>query len=184
MFNWTIMLLFMFLPILFLVIAFVLFKRKTMNLLMKFIPAWNKRYVICHMTYKAGLKEVYNVIPNPSGLTQVGKYSYLLSDKYIALTFMKRNHFVLNESDSIPKSFEKYNKQAIIFQSAEIQTALDNNVMEYLFSKKKELLIIGLFVIATISMLALIYNIIALNELKTIMNAHVTIVQEIAPKLP
>ena len=184
MFNWTIMLLFMFLPILFLVIAFVLFKRKTMNILMKLIPAWNKRYVVCHMTYKAGLKDVYNVIPNPSGLTQVGKYSYLLSDKYIALTYLKRNHFVLNESDSIPKSFEKYNKRAIIFQSAEIKTALENFVMEYLFSKKKEILIIGLFIIATISMLALIYNIIALNEIKNIMIAHVTIVQEIAPKIP
>jgi hypothetical protein len=94
---------------------------------------------------------------------------------------MKRNHFVLNESDSIPKSFEKYDKQAVIFQSAEIQTALDNNVMEYLFSKKKELLIIGLFIIATISMLALIYNIIALNELKTIMKAHIETVLPLAP---
>ena len=181
MFNVTIMLLFMFLPIFLLVVAFVLFKRKTMNLLMKFIPAWNKRYVICHLTYKAGLKDVFNVIPNPAGLTQVGAYSYLLSDKYVAITFMKRNHFVLDEANSIPKSFDEYDKQAVIFQSAEIQTALDNNVMEYLFSKKKELLIIGLFIIATISMLALIYNIIALNELKTIMKAHLETVQPLAP---
>jgi hypothetical protein len=149
---------------------------------MSFIPAWNKRYVVCHVCYKAGLSDIYKVIPNLKGLTQVGNFSYLLTDKYITLTYKKRNHFVLNESDSIPKSFEQYNKQAIIFQSAEIQTALDNNVMEYLFSKKKELLIIGLFVIATISMLALIYNVIALNELKNLIVAHTSIVQEIAPK--
>jgi hypothetical protein len=184
MFNWTIMLLFMFLPILFLVIAFVLFKRKTMNLLMKFIPAWKKRYVVCHMNYQAGMKDIYNVIPNQSGLTQVGKYSYDLAEKYVALTYMKRNHYVLDEENAIPKNYEKYDKNEIIFQAAEIQTALDNNVMEYLFSKKKELLIIGLFIIATISMLALIYNIIALNELKGLMNAHISIVQEVAPKIP
>jgi hypothetical protein len=181
MFNMTIMLLFMFLPILFLVIAFVLFKRKTMNILMKVIPAWNKRYVVCHMTYMAGMKDIFNVIPNPAGLTKVGNYSYLLNEKYVALTYMKRNHYVLQEADSIPKSFEAHDQNAIIFQSAEIQTALDNNVMEYLFSKKKELLIIGLFIIATISMLALIYNIIALNELKTILTAHVTIIRPLAP---
>lgn len=181
MFNVTIMLLFMFLPILFLVVAFVLFKRKTMNLLMTFIPAWNKRYVVCHVIYQAGLKDVFNVIPNQSGLTLVGKYSYLLEEKYIALIYKKRAHYVLDEADSIPKTFNAHDKDAIIFQAAEIQTALDNNVMEYLFSKKKELLIIGLFIIATISMLALIYNIIALNELKTIMKAHVAVVLPIAP---
>lgn len=182
MFNWTIALLFMFLPIAVLVIAFVVFKRKTNNLLMRIIPAWNKRYVVCHVMYQAGMKEVYNVIPNQSGLTQVGKYSYLLTEKYITLTFMKRNHFVLNEADSIPKSFEAYDKKSVIFQAAEIQTALDNNVMEYLFSKKKEILIIGLFIIATISMLALIYNIIALNELKTLISSQTTVVQAIVPK--
>jgi hypothetical protein len=171
----------MFLPIAILVIAFVVFKRKTMNLLMSFIPAWNKRYVVCHVCYKAGLSDIYKVVPNLKGMTQVGNFSYLLIDKYITLTYKKRNHFVLNEADSIPKSFEQYDKQAIIFQAAEIQTALDNNVMEYLFSKKKELLIIGLFIIATISMLALIYNIIALNELKTIMKAHIEAALPIAP---
>lgn len=181
MFNITIMLLFMFLPIVLLVIAFVLFKRKTMNILMTLIPAWNKRYVICHVTFQAGLKEVHKVIPNQAGLTRVGKFSYLLTPEYIALTFNKRHHYVLDEANSIPKSFEAFDKEAIIFQASEIQTALDNNVMEYLFSKKKELLIIGLFVIATISMLALIYNVIAINELKTVMLSHVNTIQPLAP---
>jgi hypothetical protein len=181
MFNVTIMLMVMFLPIFILVVAFVLFKRKTMNLLMQYIPAWNKRYVICHMTYQAGLCEVFRVIPNQAGLTQVGKYSYLLEEKYVALTFAKRHHYVLDEANSIPKSFESYSKESVLFQAAEIQTALDNNVMEYLFSKKKELLIIGLYIIATISMFAMIYNVIALNELKTIMSTHIAVVQTMAP---
>jgi hypothetical protein len=154
------------LPLIMGVIAYGLFPRKTKNLLMKLVPAWNKRYVICHLNYRAGLKDIFNVIPNMEGLTKVGKFSYNLSDKYAALTFNKRLHFVLQEEDVFPKTYTEITDELLIYRAAEIQTALDNTVMDYLFSKKKELLIIGLFVLATVSLLAIIYNIYELNNLK------------------
>jgi hypothetical protein len=54
--------------------------------------------------------------------------------------------------------------------------------MEYLFSKKKEMLIIGLFIVAIIAILAIIYNIISINELKASLAPAVTTTQDIAPK--
>ncbi len=166
MFNVTIMIFFILFPILVGVGIYVLFPRKTKNILCKLIPAWNKRYVVCHMNYQAGLSDIYNVIPNPQGLTQVGKYSYDLTDKYVCLYFLKRAHFVLDENNSIPRAYSKPTNEDIIFQAAEIQTALNNNVMEYLFSKKKEVLIIGFFILATINILAIVYNIYAINALQ------------------
>ena len=184
MFDIRITLLFIGLPIILFAFAYIVFTRKTKNFFMKIIPAWRKRYVICHLTYQAGLVDVFYVIPNKLGLTTVGKFDYLLNEKYIALTFKKRHHYVLDENDSIPKTYIAHTKEEVIFQTSEIKNALENNVMEYLFSKKKELLIIGLFIIATIATLAIIYNIININELKTIVSTPATVVQEISPKVP
>ena len=168
MFDIKITLLFLGLPIGLLAFAYIVFPRKTKNFFMNLLPAWKKRYVICHLTYQAGLVDVFFVIPNKLGLTNVGKFDYLLNEKYAALVFNKRVHYVLNENDSIPKTFIEHTKEEVIFQTAEIKNALENNVMEYLFSKKKELLIIGLFIIAIIATLAIAYNIVNVNELKTL----------------
>ena len=182
MYDIRITLLVLGLPIALLAFAYVVFPRKTKNFFMDVLPAWKKRYVICHLTYQAGLVDVFYVIPNKLGLTTVGKMEYMLNEKYSALVFNKRVHYVLNETDAIPKTFIEHTKEEVIFQAAEIKTALENNVMEYLFSKKKELLIIGLFIIAILATLAIVYNIINVNELKTIVQTPVTVVQEISPK--
>jgi hypothetical protein len=154
------------LPLILGVIAYGLFPRKTKNILMKLVPAWKKRYVICHLNYRAGLKDVFYVIPNMEGLTKVGKFSYNLADKYATLTFNQRLHFVLQEKDVFPKTYTEITDELLIYRAAEIQTALDNTVMDYLFSKKKEILLIGLFVLATISLLAIVYNIYELNNMR------------------
>ena len=172
MFNYTIMLYVLALPFVLGGIAFGLFPRKTKNILMRLIPAWNKRYVICHVKFTGGMSEDYLVVPNLQGLTAVGKYMYQLTDKYICLTWKKRNHFILDEADSIPRNFEIQTKDSIIFQAAEIQTALNNSVMEYLFSRKKEIIIICLFILVIIAIFAIVYNVTQLNEFKTILQAQ------------
>lgn len=174
MFNIQIMLYVLAIPFILFGIGYGLFPKQTKNLLMKLIPAWKKRYVICHMRYQGGLSEVFYVIPNLQGLTQVGKYSYQLIDKYSCFTWNNRLHFVLDENDAIPRNFEIQTKESVIFQSAEIQTALNNSVMDYLFSRKKEMLIIGLFIVAIIAILAIVYNIIQTNELKELIKISVT----------
>lgn len=172
MYNAQITIIILIAPIIIGVIAYGLFPRITKNVLCKFIPAWNKRYVVCHMTYQAGMRNVFHIIPNHSGLTQVGKYSYNLSEKYAVLVHAKRFHFILDENDVIPRNFEPQTKDTITYQAAEIQTALDNNVMEYLFSKKKELLIFGLFILGIISVLAIVYNIYELNAIKAVLESQ------------
>ena len=179
MFDIKIMLMFMLFPLAGIVISFVLFKRKTMNFLRMIIPKWNKRYVICHLRFQAGLEEIHNVIPNQQGLTKVGEYAYLLSEKYIILTHNKRVHYILNEADAIPAICAATKKEDIIFQAAEIQTALDNNVMEYLFSQKKDLLIWGLFILIFIAIAAIGYNIVTLGELKTMLSTSTPSVIEV-----
>ena len=147
-------------------LSYILFTRQMTNLAMRVLPKLKKRYVVCHLRYQAGLEDIYNVIPNPQGLTKVGSYSYELGDKYVALSFNKRKHYVLQENDTIPKTFEGQTDESIIFQAAEIQTALNNTVMEYLFSKKKDILILGLFIIAVAAILCIIYNIYEIAKLK------------------
>lgn len=147
-------------------LSYIFFTRQTTNFFMKILPKLKKRYVVCHLRYQAGLEDVYNVVPNPQGLTRVGTYSYDLADKYIALFYKKRAHFILQECDAIPKNFEQITNNSIIFQAAEIQTALNNTVMEYLFSKKKELLILGLFIVAIAAILCIIYNIYQISQIK------------------
>lgn len=146
-------------------IAFLFFTRQTKNFFITILGKYRKRYVICHMRYQGGLEDVFKVVPNPKSLTQVGKYSYDLSDKYIALMHNKRKHFILQENNAIPLNFHMLDNEFIIFQAAEIQTALDNTVMEYLFSKKKELMMLIALIIAVIATLAIIYNIYELNIL-------------------
>jgi len=120
------------------------------------------------MVYQAGLSDIYFVVRNDDGLTKVGRYSYELSDKYITLIFNKRAHFILDENNAIPRHFKPDINEEIIFQAAEIQTALNNSVMDYLFSKKKDILIIGLFCLCIISLLAIVYVTYELNGLKVV----------------
>jgi hypothetical protein len=175
MFNVQIMIIVMLLPFIIGGIAYGIWPRKTKNLLMDLVPAWKKRYVICHLNYKAGMNDIFKVIPNQEGLTQVGNFSYMLTDKYIALTFDKRLHYVLQEEDVFPKTFGELTTADIIYRAAEIQTALDNTVMDYLFSKKKELLIMGLFLLGIIAIGAIIYNVYELNGIKAAIEVSNTV---------
>ena len=133
---------------------------------MEIIPGWKKRYVICHMRLEGGLEELYKVVPNPQGLTNVNRYSYNLEDSKKVFTYQGRKHFVLDELDALPKTFKETTKEEIIFNAAEIQTALNNAVMDYLFTKKKELILIGLAVLAIIAVvfIALTYSKLGMME--------------------
>ena len=166
-------------PFLFVLIAYGAFPRQTMNAFMKIIPAWRKRYVVCHVRYSGGLSEVFKVVPNLTGLTKVGKYSYQLEEKYAIMKFNNRIHYILDEVNAIPRTLTDISKDDVIFQAAEIQTALNNSVMDYLFSRKKEILIIGLFIVAIISIFAIVYNIIQINDLKALIQTTVETQQNI-----
>jgi len=146
-------------------IAFLFFTRQTKNFFITTLGKYRKRYVICHMRYQGGLEDLFKVVPNPKSLTKVGNYSYDLSDKYSALVHNKRKHFILQENNIIPLNFTVIADKDLIFQAAEIQTALDNTVMEYLFSKRKELMMMIALIIAVIAVLAIIYNIYELEML-------------------
>lgn len=148
-------------------LSYLFFTRQTKNFFISIISKYRKRYVICHVRYENNREDVYKIVPNPSGLTQVGNYHYELLGKYVAMYWNNRAHYILDEKDSIPRNFDKQTKENIIFQSAEIQASFDNSVMEYLFSKKKELLIQGLFILGIISTIAIIYNIYELQNIQS-----------------
>jgi len=117
------------------------------------------------MIYQNGMEDVYNVVPNPEGLTQVGKFSYQLIDKYVTLYHKKRAHFVLNENDTVPRHFERQTNESIIFQASEIQTALDNEVMAFLFSKKKDIMMLVLMALSVLSIAVMVYTIYEIDKL-------------------
>jgi len=157
---------FIVLPIAILAVGYAMFPRKTKNFLTEYIPAWKKRYVFVHVRYQSGQQDSHKVVPNATGLTQVGKYSYNLSNQYSLMKSENRYHFYVDELDSIPRTFNDRKPEDIVFQAAEIQTALNNSVMTYLFSRKKDLLVVGLFVLGGLTLLAIIYNVYELNGLK------------------
>jgi len=118
-------------------LSFVFFTRQTKNFFIALLPKYKKRYVVCHMVYQNGMEDVYNVVPNPDGLTKVGDFSYQLIDKYITLHHKKMAHFVLNENNAIPRHFERQTNESIIFQYMVMNN--DKNIMAIcgmiLFSK-------------------------------------------------
>lgn len=147
-----------------LVLANLFFPRQTLNLYIRMTK--RKRFVVCHMRYaNTKFEDEFAVVPESDFITKVKSFSYDLNPKYSIGFWKKRLHFVLDENNSIPKHFEKDNNEEIMFQAMEIQNALNNNVTEYLFTKRKELLIIGLFIVAIVATLALIYSIVRMNEL-------------------
>lgn len=148
-------------------LSFVFFTRQTKNFFISILGKYRKRYVICHMRYQNGMEDIYNVVPNPDGLTKVGNYSYQLIDKYVTLYHKKRAHFVLNENDAIPRHFERQTNESIIFQASEVQTALDNEVMAFLFSKKKDVMMIIVIFLVILSIATMAYTI---SEIDKLMN--------------
>ena len=163
------------------IFAYAMFPRKTKNFLAEQIPALRKRYVICHVRYQTGQSDIWKVVPNPQGLTQVGKYSYNLSDIYAIMRFENRLHFFIDEADTIPRTMKERTTEDIIFQSSEIQTALNNTVMDYLFSRKKELLIMGLFGLGILCMLAFVYMSYELSALREAITTQATSIIEVQP---
>ena len=145
-------------------LSYTFFPRQTKNFYVRVTK--RKRYVVCHMKYaNTKYEDTFNVVPESDFITKVRNFSYDLNPKYAVLFWKKRLHFVLDENNSIPLHFTVDNKEEIMFQAMEIQNALNNNVTEYLFTKRKEILIMGLFLVAIASTLAVIYSIIRINEL-------------------
>lgn len=150
-------------------LSYTFFPRQTKNLFVRITK--KKRFVVCHMRYaNTKFEDEFVVVPEPDFVTKVGKLSYDLNPKYSVGFWKKRLHFVLDENNSIPLHFVKDDNEEIIFQAMEIQNALNNNVTEYLFTKRKELLIIGLFIVAIVAVVALAYSVIRMNELLEKMN--------------
>jgi hypothetical protein len=158
-------------------LCFVFFTRQTKNFFISILGKYKKRYVVCHMIYQNGMEDVYNVVPNPEGLTQVGKLSYMLIDKYVTLYHKKRAHFVLDENDTIPRHFERQTNESIIFQASEIQTALNNEVMAFLFSKKKDVMMIIVCFLVILSIAVMAYTIYEINSLMSMAAQYSSIVQ-------
>lgn len=171
MFNLGLMFLVLMMFIVPAILLYVLFPRQTKNTITKIIPSKNRRYVVCHMRYESGMEAVFHVIPNPEGLTKVENYSYNLKDTYIALRVNRRAHYVLDENNAVPRTFEKQTNETLIYQAAEIQTALDNSVMDYLFSKKKDILLMGLFILAIICSLFIAYTAYELRSIQDYITA-------------
>jgi len=159
--------------------CYALFPRKTNNILMKYIPAWQKRYVVCHVKYVSGITEAWKVVPSKDGLTKVGKYSFDLAERYMMMRYEGRPHYILDERDSIPLTLKDRTNEDIIFQSAEIQTALTNTVMDYLFSGKKDILIYGLFIVAILAILGIMYAAYEISTMKEVIAQTNSIVQVI-----
>ena len=143
---------------------YTFFPRQTKNFWTRVTK--RKRFVVCHMRYaNTQYEDEYVVVPESDFLTEVKKYSYDLNPKYAIGYWKKRLHFVLDENNTIPLHFTKDNNEEILFQAMEIQTAMNNDVTEYLFTKRREILILGLFVVAIIAVLGVIFSVIRMNEL-------------------
>lgn len=143
---------------------YTFFPRQTKNMWIRVTK--RKRYVVCHLRYSnTEFEDSFNVVPEPDGLTEVKKYSYNLNPKYAIMVWKNRLHYVLHEKNCIPFHFAVDDKAEILFQAMEIQTALNNDVTEYLFTKRKEILILGLFVVAIVAVLGVIFSVIRMNEL-------------------
>ena len=152
-------------------LSFVFFTRQTKNFFIALLPKYKKRYVICHMRYANGMEDIFNVVPNPDGLTEIGNYSYKLLDKYITLIHKKRAHFVLDENNAIPRHFEKQTTESIIFQASEIQTALNNEVMAFLFSKKKDILMAIVLITCVLAIAVMVYTVYKIDSLMSMANS-------------
>lgn len=145
-------------------LSYTFFPRQTKNLYVRVTK--RKRFVVCHMRYaNTKYEDEFAVVPESDFETQVRNFSYDLNPKYSIGFWKKRLHFVLDENNNIPLHFEKDSKAEIIFQAKEIQNSLNNNVTEYLFTKKRDILILGLFIVAIVATIALIYSIVRMNEL-------------------
>jgi len=145
-------------------LSYLFFPRQTKNLYIRVTK--KKQFVVCHMRYaNTKYEDEIVVVPESDFITKVKAFSYDLNPKYSIGFWKKRLHFVLDENNMVPLHFEKDNNEEIMFQAMEVQNALNNNVTEYLFTKRKEILIIGLFIVAIVAVIALIYSIVRMNEL-------------------
>ena len=170
MFNIGITVLIIVLPIICIGFGYALYPRATKNILMKIIPSWYKRYVICHMMYPSGLSDTYLVVPNPEGLTKVGRNSYMLKEEYSILKYKKRLHYILQEDDVVPVRTIPTSRKDLIFQSAEIQTALDNTVMTYLFKGKAEIILYVVVGLVILNIFIIAYVLMALGDYQNAMS--------------
>lgn len=143
---------------------YTFFPRQTKNLLVRITK--RKRYVVCHMRYaNTKFEDEFNVVPEADYLTRVGKLFYDLNPVYAIMFWKKRLHYILDENNVIPLHLSKDTNEDVIFQAKEVQNAMNNNVTEYLFTKRKDILIIGLFIVAIVAVIAMIYSIVRMNEL-------------------
>jgi hypothetical protein len=145
-------------------LSYLFFPRQAKNFYVRVTK--RKRFVVCHMRYaNTKYEDEFIIVPESDFITKVKSFSYDLNPKYSIGFWKKRLHFVLDENNSIPLHFTKDNNEEIMYQAMEIQNALNNNVTEYLFTKRKEILIMGLFIVAIVAVIALIYSIMRMNEL-------------------
>ena len=181
-----------FIPIYVLIIlgcVYFIIPRQVNNLIIRIFK--RKQYVVCHMIRaNTDFIDVYNIVPHPDKLTDVGdKGAYNLDEKFSDSKRNGRLNFILHEGESIPKilkeeereifyfrkarkikiSFGFPEKDDLLFQAKSVHNALSNNVAEYLFTKKKDVYYIILALIIAILIVALIYTAYVLNQTNDIM---------------
>lgn len=138
-------------------VLFLVFTRKGKNLVTKIV--YTKRYVICHLSNpNTEFVDDWYVVPRPDFYTKVGKYLYNLNPDYATRKEKGRLHFDLDVNDAIPIYPKRTNSdEEIIQQVIEVQTAIDNNVKDFLYRKQQNIALIIAFVALAIAILIALY---------------------------
>lgn len=143
-------------------VLFLTLTRKGKNLVTKLV--FRKKYVICNLLNpNTDFVDEWLVVPRPDFYTKVGKYHYNLNPNYSKRKDKGRLIFDLDRNDAIPLYIERTNSnEEIIQQVIELETAIDNNVKEFLYKRKDNiiLLIVGIgWLLTIIALIFAIYSI-------------------------
>lgn len=162
-------------------VLFLVFTRKGKNLVTKVISS--KKYVVCNLLNpNTDFVEEWLVVPRPDFYTKVSKYHYNLNPEYAKRKVNGRLVFDLDKNDAIPLYSKRTNSnEEIIQQVIELETAIDNNVKEFLYKRKDSivLLIVGIgWLITILVVIFAIYSIQSNNaqidSLKAIVEAKLS----------
>lgn len=152
-------------------IVFLVFTRNGKNLVTKIIR--NKKYVICNLTNpNTDFIEKWYIVPRPDFYTKVGKYHYNLKPEYATSRENGRLVFNLDKNDAIPLYPNRTgSNEEIIQQVIELETAIDNNVKEFLYKRKDSIVLIIVGVGWLLTLIALIYAIYTIQSTNGTMKA-------------
>lgn len=140
-------------------VLFLVFTRKGKNTVTKIV--YRKKYVICNLINPStDFVDEWFVVPRPDFYTKVGKYHYNLNPTYATKKLNGRLVFDIDINDAIPLYQKRKNtEEEIIQQVIELETAIDNNVKEFLYRKQQNMALIIAFVALAIAIVVALYAI-------------------------